>query len=133
MQYCNVIYIYWIPRLVSTFEDKFLHENYYYEEIGRNIQQKYGELTFKNFIQMILDDAGCRLESIGYCDNHWKTFLSKCGYCDVQYKYFVRSEHFQMDTEYIGMTTNTYFDSEGIKKVMLFLIIIFKISYIFLS
>jgi len=100
-------------RLVSTFEDKFLHENYYYEEIGRNIQQKYGELTFKNFIQMILDDAGCRLESIGYCDNHWKTFLSKCGYCDVQYKYFVRSEHFQMDTEYIGMTTNTYFDSEA--------------------
>ena len=82
---------------------------------------------------MILDDAGCRLESIGYCDNHWKTFLSKCGYCDVQYKYFVRSEHFQIDTKYIGKATNKYFDSEGIKKVMLLLIIIYKISYIFFS
>ena len=80
-------------RLVSAYEDKFRHhENPYYVEIGRNIQKKYGDLNFKTFVQMILDEPGCRLEDIGYCDNHWKTYLSKCGYCDLQYQYYVRSE-----------------------------------------
>ena len=83
-------------RLVSAYEDKFKHENEYYRTIGNRIEKKYGALNFKTFIRMILDEPGCRLEKIGYCDNHWKTYLSKCGYCDVQYQYFVRSEQQSM-------------------------------------
>ena len=67
---------------------------------------------------MILDEKGCRLESIGYCDNHWKTFLSKCGYCDVQYQFVVRAEHFLTDTKYIGMATNHHLNAEG-KRIIL--------------
>ena len=79
-------------RLASAYEDKFRqHTNEYYGKIAKSIEEKYGALSFKTFIQMILDKPGCRLKKIGRCDNHWKTYLSKCGYCDLHYQYFVRS------------------------------------------
>ena len=100
-------------RLVSAYEDKFKHENVYYGQIGRKIRLKYGALNFQTFIRMILDEVGCRLEKVGYCDNHWKTYLSKCGYCDIQYQYFVRSERFETDSHYIGVASDQNFSSLG--------------------
>ena len=95
-----------IFSLVSAFEDKFMHLNKYYKKaVADPIKAKYGEVSFKTFVQYILDDKGCRMMTKCSLDTHWLPFYINCGYCSLKYKYFVRAEHFNTDTKYIGYLT----------------------------
>ena len=103
-----------IFSLVSAFEDKFMHLNKYYKKaVADPIKAKYGEVNFKTFVHYILDDKGCRMKTKCSLDTHWLPFYINCGYCSLRYKYFVRAEHFNTDTKYIGFLTNITFPEIG--------------------
>ena len=103
-----------IFRLVSAFEDKFMHFNTYYKKAFADpIKAKYGEVSFKTFVQHILDNKGCKMRIKCSLDTHWLPFYINCGYCSLRYKYFVRAEHFDTDTKYIGLLTNIKFGEIG--------------------
>ena len=67
-------------RIVSAYRNKF-------EEKGRFVQ-RYGDLTFPQFVEKIIADN----ERYGEIDvtkvhnPHWRPFyLSHCGFCDVPF------------------------------------------------
>lgn len=95
---------------VSAFEDKFMHFNKYYKKAFADpIKAKYGEVSFKTFVQHILSNKGCKMRIKCSLDTHWLPFYIDCGYCSLRYKYFVRAEHFDTDTKYIGLLSNIKF------------------------
>ena len=99
---------------MSAFEDKFMHFNKYYKKAFADpIKAKYGEVSFKTFVQYILDDKGCRKMTKCSLDTHWLPFYINCGYCSLHYKYFVRSENFETDKKFIGFLTNVTFEKVG--------------------
>ena len=99
-----------IFSLVSAFEDKFMHFNKYYTKaLAKPIKAKYGEMSFRTFVQHILDNKGCRTRTKCSLDVHWMPFYINCGYCSLKYKYFVRAEHFNTDTKFIGLLMNKTF------------------------
>ena len=70
-----------------------MHLNKYYKKaVADTIKAKYGEVSFKTFVQYILDDKGCRMKTKCSLDTHWLPFYINCGYCSLRYKYFVRAD-----------------------------------------
>ena len=91
-----------------------MHFNKYYKKAFADpILAKYGEVSFKTFVQHILNNKGCRMRIKCSLDTHWLPFYINCGYCSLRYKYFVRAEHFDTDTKYIGLLTNINFEEIG--------------------
>ena len=99
-------------RLVSAFQDKLVdNSDHFYRGVYNEIKKKYGEVTFPNFVQMILDKSPKKCKSPRSChlDKHWKPFVSRCGYCDVPYDVIAKAENFYQDQEFIGRLANVTF------------------------
>ena len=91
-----------------------MHFNKYYKKAFADpIKAKYGEVSFKTFVQHILSNKGCTMRIKCSLDTHWLPFYINCGYCSLRYKYFVRAEHFDTDTKYIGLLSNIKFGEIG--------------------
>ena len=100
-------------RLVSAYQNKFAdHKNSGY---GRYLKSHYGEISFTNFAQMILDQSEKKCQRLNNClfDNHWKPFISRCHYCDVRYSIIAKAETIREDQMYIGHMANVTFHQIG--------------------
>jgi len=92
-------------RLVSAFQDKMVDgTDPSYFNIKNFIFDKYGEVTFPNFVRMILYKSKTKCRSMNTCrlDKHWKPFISRCAFCDIPYRVIAKAETFQEDQQYIG-------------------------------
>jgi len=92
-------------RLVSAYQDKLVDgADPSYFRVKKHIMEKYGEVTFPNFIRMILYKSRTKCESMSTCrlDKHWKPFISRCAYCDIPYRVIAKAETFEEDQQYIG-------------------------------
>jgi len=99
-------------RLVSAFQDKLVDQSdKFYTRVVHQIRDTYGEVTFANFVQFILDRSGRVCRTINRCnlDKHWRPFASRCGYCDVPYDVIATAENIAEDQKYIGHMANVTF------------------------
>ena len=105
-----------IHRLVSAFQDKLVDQtDKFYARVVHQIRDTYGEVTFANFVQFILDRSGRVCRAINRCnlDKHWRPFASRCGYCDVPYDVIATAENIAEDQKYIGHMANVTFHKIG--------------------
>ena len=99
-------------RLVSAYQDKLVEQgDMFYRRVVDYIVHKYGVVTFKNFVEMVLDKARRNCQKMNKCamDVHWKPFISRCGYCNVPYKVIAKAESFAQDQKFIGRLANVTF------------------------
>jgi len=92
-------------RLVSAYQDKMVDgTDPSYFNVKNFIFDKYGEVTFPNFIRMILYKSRTKCKSMNTCklDKHWKPFISRCAFCDIPYRVIAKAETFEEDQLYIG-------------------------------
>jgi len=92
-------------RLVSAFQDKMVDgTDPSYFNVRNYIIEKYGEVTFPNFVNMILHKSISKCRTLNSCriDKHWRPFISRCGYCDLPYRVIAKAENFQDDQRFIG-------------------------------
>merc|ERR1719308_832409 len=75
-----------------------------YFSIKNFIFDKYGEVTFPNFVRMILYKSRTKCRTMSTCrlDKHWKPFISRCAFCDIPYRVIAKAETFLEDQQYIG-------------------------------
>jgi len=100
-------------RLVSAFQDKMVDgTDPSYFNIKNFIFDKYGEVTFPNFVRMILYKSKTKCRSMNTCrlDKHWKPFISRCAFCDIPYRVIAKAETFQEDQQYIGQLAGVELD-----------------------
>jgi len=92
-------------RLVSAYQDKMVDgTDPSYFSIKNFIFDKYGEVTFPNFVRMILYKSRTKCRTMSTCrlDKHWKPFISRCAFCDIPYRVIAKAETFLEDQQYIG-------------------------------
>jgi len=92
-------------RLVSAFQDKMVDgTDPSYFNVRNYIIEKYGDVTFPNFVNMILHKSISKCRTLNSCriDKHWRPFISRCGYCDLPYRVIAKAENFQDDQRFIG-------------------------------
>ena len=108
----------YILRLVSAYQDKLVDQaDKFYKRVVDHIVHKYGAVTFKNFVEMILSKARRHCRQMKDCrlDKHWRPFISRCGYCNVPYKVIAKAENFAQDQKFIGRLADV--DFKPISKV----------------
>ena len=95
-----------------------MKDKYYSAKYGKLLRQKYGDISFKSFIMMILDNKKCQ-QNVSECnlDVHWKPFYSRCCYCCLPYKYFVKLETMATDVEFIAKLANVTMNELGNIKI----------------
>ena len=101
---------------MSAFQDKLVDQSdKFYTRVVHQIRDTYGEVTFANFVQFILDQSGRVCRTINRCnlDKHWRPFVSRCGYCDVPYDVIATAENIAEDQKYIGHMANVTFHKIG--------------------
>jgi len=99
-------------RLVSAFQDKLVDgSDKFYKRVVDHIINTFGEISFENFVYMILRNSKTRCRRLKGCglDKHWKPFISRCGYCDIPYKVIAKAENFAEDQKFIGKLANIDF------------------------
>ena len=101
-------------RLVSAYEDKILISNEYNNvAFIYPLRRNYGDISFKSFVKMILEDPKCHHMSHCQLDVHWRPYFANCCYCKVPFQYFVRMESLEIDVEFIGRLANVQFQKRG--------------------
>ena len=101
---------------MSAFQDKLVDQSdKFYTRVVHQIRDTYGEVTFANFVQFILDQSGRVCRTLNRCnlDKHWRPFVSRCGYCDVPYDVIATAENIAEDQKYIGHMANVTFHKIG--------------------
>ena len=83
-----------------------------YFRVKNFIIEQYGEVTFPNFIRMILIKSQTKCRSMNRCklDKHWKPFISRCAFCDIPYRVIARAETFQEDQKFIAQLAGVQFE-----------------------
>jgi len=100
-------------RLVSAYQDKLVDgSDPSYFKVKRVINDKYGKVTFPNFIKLILLKSKTKCQSMNHCtlDKHWRPFISRCAFCNIPYKVVARAETFTEDQFYIGQLAGVHFE-----------------------
>ena len=68
-----------LVRLVSAYQDKLVEQgkDKFYGRVVDFIVHKYGKVTFKNFVDMVLDKARRDCKEMTKCalDKHWRPFI----------------------------------------------------------
>ena len=89
-----------VCRVVSAYRNKF-------EEYGNytHYVQKYGNLTFPEFVDVILaQDEEYKKNNEYQFDEHWRPFyLSRCDFCHVPFKGELLSVITQVKTDQIKL------------------------------
>uniref|UniRef100_A0A1A7WAR3 Carbohydrate sulfotransferase n=1 Tax=Iconisemion striatum TaxID=60296 RepID=A0A1A7WAR3_9TELE len=101
-------------RLISAYRDKFLQQNaYYYEEFGKDILRRYGNIpnppktdqeafalgkrpSFYNFIQYLLDP---QTEISEPFEPHWRQMHRLCHPCLIKYDFIGHQETLKNDAQ----------------------------------
>jgi len=92
-------------RLVSAYLSKMQKgSDRHFLSVRNFIKEKYGEVTFPNFIHLILHESKAKCRSMNTCklDKHWLPYISRCAFCDIPYRVIGKAETFQEDTFYIS-------------------------------
>ena len=75
---------------------------------AKHIRKTYGEVTFPNFVKMVLNESASGCPTMNSCNLniHWRPFITRCGYCDVPYDVIATAETMGLDQKYIGHLAN---------------------------
>ena len=97
-----------LSRLVSAYNNKFKDPRN-----QRQYHNWYGNLSFSQFVEMIVDTREELCPTYSYChyNNHWKPYIAKCGYCDFPFKIIAKKETFKQDQRFIGKLAGIQFSS----------------------
>lgn len=76
---------------------------------------KYGNLTFPAFIEMIVEERDKLCPTYSKCnyDVHWLPYIAKCGYCDFPFKIIAKKETFDQDQKFIGKLAGVEFSKQS--------------------
>ncbi|XP_041782841.1 carbohydrate sulfotransferase 8-like [Anopheles merus] len=91
-------------RLISAFEDRLVSmKNAYYSRVSLAIYRRYhptgsGKITFRDFVQYIIDDVEYRNSTMGL-DIHWSPVNNLCTPCLARYDYIIKLETYEQDVE----------------------------------
>ncbi|KFB53229.1 hypothetical protein ZHAS_00021439 [Anopheles sinensis] len=90
-------------RLISAFEDRLVSmKNAYYSRVSRAIYRRYhpsgnGVISFRDFVQYILDEVQYNNNNTSALDIHWCPVNNLCTPCLARYDLIVKMETYERD------------------------------------
>ena len=108
-------------RLVSAYIEKIeMNKTGYFQLHIGAIKEKYGNVTFNNFLLHVLSTKGNPNE-------HWLPFYKTCSYCDFGFDQFIgRLETFDRDMRYVQLILGSNYFVFYYKKSLFFFAILLK-------
>ena len=113
-----------LDRIVSAYVDKVLStkaKDYAY--VRKGLVQKYGQVTFQNFLRFVLKSLDKCNSQTTSCfqsiDGHWQPYYQRCEFCNVKYDYIGRLETFNHDVQEVLIQANLteYIPLQNIKQI----------------
>ncbi|XP_049542502.1 carbohydrate sulfotransferase 11-like [Anopheles darlingi] len=96
-------------RLISAFEDRMVSmRNPYYSRMSRAIYERYsgdtpgdksGTISFRHFVQFIIDDVAYNKQQTSALDIHWAPMYQLCTVCLAKYHMIIKLETYARDVE----------------------------------
>uniref|UniRef100_A0AAG5DTG8 Carbohydrate sulfotransferase n=1 Tax=Anopheles atroparvus TaxID=41427 RepID=A0AAG5DTG8_ANOAO len=92
-------------RLISAFEDRLVSmKNAYYSRVSRAIYRRYhptgnGVISFRDFVQYILEDVEHNNNNTNALDIHWCPVNNLCTPCLARYDFIVKMETYDQDIQ----------------------------------
>jgi len=98
-----------LDRIVSCYRNKF--------EANGLWVPKYGDLSFKQFVQMVITESKHYGKmDINEVNVHWRPFyLSPCGFCELPFTVIAKTENLKNDMKFIGQVANLNFTTSIVK------------------